>query len=204
MIKDGGARAVAIKTDVRSENEVQAMVECALSTFGRLDGAANVAGRPSHSRQLHELTSQEWDDCIAVNLTGAFLCLKHEIPPMIKAGGGAIVVVSSTAAVRAYPGVAEYAASKAGILGLVRCAAYEYGKQGIRVNSVLPGSTDTPMLRSHMEKWPDIEEAVKAQHFIGRYGADDELGFAIRWLLSDEASFVTGVNMPVDGGQTAG
>jgi len=204
QITAAGGQAQAVRVDVANERDVEDMVKQAVSAFGRLDGAANVAGRSSHSLGLHQLALEQWADCIAINLTGPFLCMKHQIPEMLKNGGGSIVVVSSTSAVRAYPGISEYAASKAGVLGLVRCAALEYGKQGIRVNSVMPGTTDTPMMRGHMEKWPEIEEAVKAQHLVGRYGRSDELGHAIRWLLSDEASFVTGINMPVDGGQTAG
>ncbi|WP_319798850.1 SDR family NAD(P)-dependent oxidoreductase [Nitrobacter sp.] len=204
LIEASGGIAVGIRCDVTEEAEVQAMVQKALASFGQLHGAANVAGRPSHSLGLHELSREQWDNCIAVNLTGAFLCLKHQIPPMIEAGGGSIVIVSSSAAVKAYPGIAEYAASKAGVLGLARCAALEYGLKNIRVNTVLPGSTDTPMLRKHMDQWPELEAAVIAQHMLGRYGKSDELGQAVRWLLSDESSFVTGHDMIVDGGQTAG
>lgn len=202
-IIDKGGEARGIRVDVSIESDVQAMVGLCRELYGRLDGAANIAGRPSLSLQLHELTREQWDASLAVNLTGPFLCMKHQIPLMLESGGGSIVVVSSTAAYRAYPGISEYASGKAGVLGLVRSAALEYGPQGIRVNTVLPGTTDTPMMRAHMEKWPDIEDDVKAQHLLRRYGQPMEVARAIAWLLSDEASFVTAVALPVDGGQTA-
>jgi 2,5-dichloro-2,5-cyclohexadiene-1,4-diol dehydrogenase 1 len=193
-----------VRSDVRIESDVQAAVDKALSGYGRVDGAANCAGVPQHTRLLHELTLNDWNACLNVNLTGCFFCLKHQIAAMLRSGGGSIVVVASTAAVKGFPMASEYAASKSGLLGLVRCAAYEYGKDGIRINGVLPGGTDTPMLRGKMNDTPGLEDLIAAQHLLGRFAQPRELGAAIRWLLSDEASFVTGANIPIDGGQTAG
>jgi NAD(P)-dependent dehydrogenase (short-subunit alcohol dehydrogenase family) len=122
---------------------------------------------------------------------------------MLPTGGGSLVVVSSTSAIKAYPSIVEYASAKAGIMGLVRSVAYEYGKQGIRVNGVLPGTTDTPMFRSFMDKHPHMYDVVNAQQLIGRVGQPEELGHAICWLLSSDSSYITGMNIPVDGGQTA-
>jgi 2,5-dichloro-2,5-cyclohexadiene-1,4-diol dehydrogenase 1 len=199
-----GGRAEAIAADVRFEADAEAIVDRAVSAFGGLNGAANCAGYPQHTEQVHNLTLDQWRDCIDINLTGVFLCVKHQLRAMLNSGGGSIVVVSSTAATRGFPLASEYAASKSGLLGFVRCVAYEYGKQGIRVNAVLPGGTDTPMLRGKMDETPGLEELISAQHLLGRFAQPQELGTAIRWLLSEEASFVTGIVMPVDGGQTAG
>jgi 2,5-dichloro-2,5-cyclohexadiene-1,4-diol dehydrogenase 1 len=204
QIVESGGRAQSVGVDVRVESQVAAMVEIAVAQFGRLDAAANCAGYPQHSRLLHELSLEEWHACTETNLTGVFLCMKHQIPAMLSSGGGAIVVVSSTAATRGFPRASEYAASKGGLLPLVRCAAYEYGKQGIRINCVLPGGTDTPMLRGKIDDTPGLEQMIAGQHLLGRFAQPGELGAAIRWLLSDEASFITGAIIPVDGGQTAG
>jgi 2,5-dichloro-2,5-cyclohexadiene-1,4-diol dehydrogenase 1 len=203
MIQQAGGHAQSIKTDISREADVVAMVALAVKTYGRLDAAGNCAGRPSHSKTLLDLSLDEWNAGIAVNLTGAYLCLKHEITAMLKSGGGSLVVVSSTSAIKAYPTVPEYTAAKAGILGLVRSAAYEYGKQGIRVNGVLPGTTDTPMYRAFMDKQPHLYDVVNAQQLIGRVGQPEELGQVICFLMSSASSYITGMNIPVDGGQTA-
>jgi 2,5-dichloro-2,5-cyclohexadiene-1,4-diol dehydrogenase 1 len=203
-IEKSGAEAQAVTCDVSQEEHVKRMVNRAVASYGRLDAAANCAGRSSHSLLLHELTLDKWQRMIDINLTGAFLCLKYQILAMLETGGGSIVVVSSTSAVKAYPLVAEYSASKAGILGLVRSAAIEYGKRGIRVNTVLPGTTDTPMYRGFMDQHPELYDLVDAQQFLGRVGKPEELAAAICWLLSSQASYITGMSYAVDGGQTAG
>ncbi|WP_319798852.1 SDR family NAD(P)-dependent oxidoreductase [Nitrobacter sp.] len=204
VIVAAGGTAQGVAVDVSNEDQVEKMVGQAIDAYGRLDGAANCAGFPQHSVRAHELTLEQWNRCIAVNLTGAFLCAKYELQAMMEVGGGAIVTVASTAATRGFPLASEYAASKAGLLGFVRCAACEYGPLGIRINVVLPGGTDTPMLRGKMDEVPGLEALIAQQHMLRRFAQPIELGHAIRWLLSDEASFVTGVVFPVDGGQTAG
>lgn len=154
---------------------------------------------------LHELSLVEWQSSIDINLTSIFLCLKYQLPALLAAGGGAVVVVSSTGAIKANPRICEYAAAKSGVLGLVRNAALEYGRQGIRVNAVLPGAVETPMFAKTLAKMSaETKARVAGQYFLGRWGQSQEIATTIRWLLSDEASFITGMTIPVDGGSTAG
>ncbi|WP_319798863.1 SDR family NAD(P)-dependent oxidoreductase [Nitrobacter sp.] len=203
-IEAAGGSAVAMATDISDEGQVKAMVDKAVDSFGGLDGAANCAGRSSHSLTIRELSLAEWNKVIGINLTGAFLCVKYQAEAMISGGRkGSIVIVSSAAAWKAYPTVSEYAASKAGVGGLIRAAAAEFGNDGIRVNAVLPGATDTAMHRSFMAKATVPEEVVVSQQLLQRVADADELAAAIGWLLSDQASFITGIEMPVDGGLTA-
>jgi 2,5-dichloro-2,5-cyclohexadiene-1,4-diol dehydrogenase 1 len=203
LIEQAGGRAQAISADVSVEADVELMVERAISAYGPLYGAANVAGAPNSGKSLAELTLEQWQRVIGINLTGMFLCVKHEIRAMLRFGGGAIVNVSSATAVKGFPNAGEYSSSKAGILALTRTAACETGRMGIRVNTVLPGVIDTPMLRDQIGHQPELEAMVANQHLLGRYGQPIELAQAIKWLLSDEASFVTGAAISIDGGQSA-
>lgn len=202
-IEKAGGRAQFVQTDVSNESSVQSMVNSAVTTYGRLDGACNAAGVSQRGKLLHDVTLEEWDRCHGVNLRGLFLCNKYEIAAMLKTGGGAIVNIASTAAVVGFPNGAEYCASKAGVMGLVRGAAIDYATKGIRVNAVLPGGTLTPMLQSAMAQDKGLEAALAAVHPMCRFGQPRESGAAVRWLLSDEASFVTGAAFPVDGGHSA-
>jgi len=204
QIRSGrGTDCQTIVTDVSREDHVAAMVEKAVASYGGLYGAANCAGISDLKELLHETTFAQWSRMIAVNLSSAFLCLKYQIPPMLKAGTGSIVIVSSGAAQRAMAMTTSYAASKAGLGGLVRAAAFDYGKQGIRINAVLPGAVETAMLSQVRESAPELIGAIEATHLLGRIGQPPEIGQAIRWLLSAESSFVTAACIPVDGGMTA-
>jgi 2,5-dichloro-2,5-cyclohexadiene-1,4-diol dehydrogenase 1 len=202
-IEQASGRAHAVATDVSNEADVKAMVEHAVGVYGRLDGAANVAGAPGCGQPLTEISLEQWNKVININLTGMFLCLKHQIPAMLESGGGSIVNISSVTAVKGFPDAGEYSTSKAGILALTRAAACETSRRGIRVNSLLPGVIDTPMFRNQIMEQPELEAMVANQHLLGRYGKPIEIGYMIKWLLSDEASFVTGAAIPVDGGQSA-
>ncbi len=199
----GGPGAVGLRCDVSNEDDVKSMVRAAVDTFGTLDGACNAAGVPQRGKLLHEVTADEWDHCHRVNLRGAFLCNKYQIAAMLETGGGAIVNIVSTAGMVGFPNGAEYCASKAGVLGLMRGAAIDYAQKGIRINSVLPGATDTPMLAGAFAQDPGLKDALASVHPIGRLGQPSEIAAAARWLLSDEASFVTGAAYAVDGGHTA-
>lgn len=198
-----GASVSTFGADVSNEDDVRAMVDAAVSRFGRIDGACNAAGVAQTGKMLHEISSQEWDRCHGVNLRGVFLSNKYEIAAMLQTGGGAIVNIVSTAAMVGFPNGAEYCASKAGVLGLVRGAAIDYATKGIRINSILPGATDTPMLQGAFRQDPGLEAALAAVHPIGRLAKPVEIAAAARWLLSDEASFVIGASYAVDGGHTA-
>ena len=201
MAADG--RAHMVEVDITDEASVVAMVDAAVSTFGRLDGACNAVGIPQSNRLLHEVTLEDFRKRIDVNLVGAFLCLKHEIVAMKRTGGGALVILGSTASVKGFSHGAEYCASKAGLLGLLRVAAAENAAEGIRVNAVLPGGTRTPMLDRAFAGAEFLEDYFMKLHPMGRFAEPDEIGYAVRWLLSDEASFVTGAALAADGGQTA-
>lgn len=202
--KLGGGKVVAMRADVSNEDDAKAMVDMAVSTFGKLDGACNAAGVPQTGKLIHELSVEEWDRCHSVNLRGLFLCNKHQIASMLGSGGGAIVNIVSTAGLVGFPNGSEYCASKAGALGLVRASAIDYARKGIRINAVLPGATNTPMLAGAFAQDPGLEQALASVHPIGRLGQPLEIAAAARFLLSDEASFVIGAAYCVDGGHTAG
>lgn len=202
-IEAKGGTAQAIRADISEEAQVRAMVDAAVSAYGGLQGAVNAAGVPQVGKLAHEVTLEEWDRCHGVNLRGLFLCNKYEIIAMLASGGGSIVHIASTAANVGFPNGAEYCASKAGVLGLVRGSAIDYATKGIRINAVLPGGTLTPMLRAAMDNDPGLEPALAAVHPMNRFGQPEEIAAAARFLISDEASFVTGAAYAVDGGHTS-
>jgi NAD(P)-dependent dehydrogenase (short-subunit alcohol dehydrogenase family) len=201
-ITAAGGTALSVRTDVSSETDVKALVDAAVTAYGRLDGACNAAGVPQRGKPMHEVTLDEWDFVHSVNLRGLFLCNKYQVAAMLESGG-AIVNIASTAASVGFPNGAEYCASKAGVMGLVRGSAIDYATRGIRINAVLPGGTLTPMLKGAMALDPGLEPALAAVHPMNRFGQPVEIAAAARWLLSDEASFVTGAAFAIDGGHTA-
>lgn len=202
-VMDAGGVAHFVPTDVSVEADVIALVESAVSTYGKLDAACNAAGICQRGKVMHELTAEEWDRCIAINLRGLFLCNKYQVLAMLQTDGGAIVNIASAVSMVAVPNGAEYCASKAGVMGLVRGAAVDYATKGIRVNAVLPGGTRTPMLTSAIDTDPTLEAALVAVHPMARFCEPHEIAGAVRWLLSDEASYVTGSAISVDGGMLA-
>jgi 2,5-dichloro-2,5-cyclohexadiene-1,4-diol dehydrogenase 1 len=203
LIEQEGGGAQPVRADVADESDVEAMVQRAVAAYCRLDGAVNAAGAPGCGLSLTDMSLEQWNSVIGINLSGMFLCVKHQLRAMLKSGGGSIVNISSATAVKGFPNAGEYSASKAGILSLTRTAAYEAGRQGIRVNALLPGVIDTPMFQNQIVAQPELEAMVANQHLLGRYGQPVELGYMIKFLLSDEASFVTGAAIAVDGGQSA-
>ncbi len=202
-IRQAGGEAAFLAGDVTNETEVEALVAETVSHFGGLDCAHNNAGITGAMGGLHEIDLAAWEETLAVNLTGVFLCLKHEIAYMLKHGGGAIVNTSSGAGFIGVPGLAPYAASKHAILGLTKTAALENAATGVRVNAVCPGSIDTPMLRGYMSIAPEVEKMIRAGQPGGRLGTPEEIAESVVWLCSDRASFVTGSSLLVDGGAIA-
>ena len=198
-IEAAGGEARFARTDVTREADVEAAVRAAVDAFGRLDCAVNNAGIPGATGALHETDTEGFVRTLAVNLTGVFLCMKHEIRVMAAQGGGAIVNMASGAGMIAVPFMAAYCASKHGVLGLTKTAAVENARSGIRVNAVCPGTTDTPMLRASLQRGPDVEKMVMASLPGGRMGRAEEIAEAAVWLCSDRASFVSGESMLVDG-----
>lgn len=196
-IRDEGGRALFVPVDVREEDSVKAAVAQAVAAHGGLNGAINSAGVEQKGRWLHELDAADWDFCTGINLRGMFLCLKHQIAAMLPAGG-AVVAISSAAAVKGLVGSAEYCASKAGVIGLVNSAAAEYAERGIRINALLPGGTATPLAERSSAGNPRLAGTLCIP--MGRLATPDEIAAAAVWLVSDESSYVTGASLAVDGG----
>ncbi|HIL01101.1 MAG TPA: glucose 1-dehydrogenase [Myxococcales bacterium] len=202
-IRDAGGEADFWRVDVAQESEVETMVAHCVEHFGRLDCAVNNAGISGPSGGLETIELPDWNRVLAVNLTGVFLCMKHEILRMREQKAGSIVNMSSGAGLIATPGLAPYSASKHGVLGITRAAAVENARQGIRINAVCPGSIDTPMLRAAMDTDSAVEKMIRASMPIGRLGEAEEVAEAVVWLCSDRASLVTGHSMGVDGASVA-
>jgi NAD(P)-dependent dehydrogenase (short-subunit alcohol dehydrogenase family) len=203
MIKAAGGEALFVKADVAKAAEVEAMIKKAVETYGRVDCAFNNAGIEGAVAPTHECTEENWDRVVAIDLKGVWLCMKYEIPQMLKQGGGAIVNTASVAGLVGFQGAPAYVASKHGVNGLTKTAALEYAKSGIRVNAVCPGVIHTPMVERAFSANPQMAESVAAIEPVGRMGKPEEIAEAVVWLCSDAASFVTGLPMAVDGGLVA-
>jgi NAD(P)-dependent dehydrogenase (short-subunit alcohol dehydrogenase family) len=199
LIEAEGGTAAFTVCDVTSAADCAALVDGALERFGRLDCAVNNAGIAVH-KPLADVTEEEYDRILDVNLKGVFLGMRVQIPAMVTRGGGAIVNISSAAGLVAVPLISPYTASKHGIIGLTRNAAMEYGASGVRVNAVCPNAIRTPLMDASPPEF--VAELIRPQA-IPRVGEPEEVGFAAAYLCSDRAAFVTGVALPVDGGFTA-
>jgi 2,5-dichloro-2,5-cyclohexadiene-1,4-diol dehydrogenase 1 len=197
-----GGTAHGVHVDVTDDRLAGAMVEATVATFGRIDGAFNNAGVVSARARLHEADLADWHRTIDVNLHGVMHCMRHELAAML-GHGGAIVNTSSGAGLRGTPTMAAYAASKHAVVGLTRAAALEYARDGIRVNAVLPGLVRTPMLAGSIGDDPELLAYYDQRSPNGRLAEPEEIAAAAAWLLSDAASYVTGLCMAVDAGATA-
>lgn len=202
-IGEGGGNAMFVACDVSRSEDVERMARRTMDALGRLDFAFNNAGIEGETAEAAACTEENWDRVIAVNLKGAWLCMRQEIPRMLAHGGGAIVNCSSVAGLVGFPGIAAYTASKHGLIGLTKSAALEYATRGIRVNAVCPGVIRTPMVERFTRGDPEAEAQLVASEPVGRMGAPEEVAAAVLWLCSDAASFVTGHAMAVDGGFVA-
>lgn len=200
-INAGGGRALAVPTDVTDPDSMKRLVEATVTAFGTLDVAFNNAGSGHMPKPLADISFQDFEAGLKANLYGAFLGMKYEIPAMLAGGGGAIVNMSSTAGLQGAPGMGPYAAAKHGVVALTRSAALDYGKSNIRVNALAPG----PIVNEQMNRLPE-DRLQQIARFIplGRLGRTEEVARAAVWLCSDEASFITGVVLSVDGGRLAG
>lgn len=199
-IAAAGGEALALAGDVQSEQYAKDLVAAAVKQFGRLDVAFNNAGTLGPVGPSTEVDLAAWNQALAVNLTSAFLGAKHQIPALISQGGGSIIFTSTFVGhTTSFPGVAAYAASKAGLIGLTQTLAAEYGPQGVRVNAILPGAVDTPMYREFNDT-DDKRAWLTNLHALKRAGKPDELARSVLYLASDDSAFVTGTAHIVDGG----
>jgi NAD(P)-dependent dehydrogenase (short-subunit alcohol dehydrogenase family) len=198
-----GAEAAFVTADVARQADVDALVEHAVARHGRLDCAVNNAGIEGALRETAEYPEETFVRVIEVNLIGVWRCLRAEIPAMRRAGGGAIVNLSSAAGLVGAGGLSAYVAAKHGVVGLTRAAAIDYAKEGIRVNAVCPGVIETPMVDRLSAELPTLRDALVGMAPMGRLGQPEEIAEAIVWLCSDAASFVTGHTLAVDGGYVA-
>jgi len=202
-IKSFGGYVENYKCNVADEADVQRMVQYAVDTFGRLDYAFNNAGIEGKQGLTHECTTENWDKTIAINLKGVWLCMKYEIPYMLRSGAGVIVNNASIAGMVGFPGIPAYVASKHGIIGLTQNAALEYARQGLRVNAVCPGVIKTAMIDRFTGNNKEAEKQFEDLEPVGRLGRPEEIAETVMWLCSDAASFITGDTIAVDGGWTA-
>lgn len=200
LIEAMGGEAIAIQADVSKAQEVEAMVDATVKHFGRLDCVSNNAAGGASFAMLPDMKESDWDKCQSVTLKGVWLCLKYQIPAMLKTGGGAIVNISSLSGVRGEAMQSPYSAAKGGVIALTRTAAAEWARDGIRVNAINPGGIRTAGIKHYFAKVPDAEKNTAAVHAMRRLGEPEEVADAVCYLVSDRASFITGTTLDVDGG----
>ncbi len=204
MVKDSRGEATFFKADVAVASEVERLVSVTVETYGRLDFACNNAGVGGTQAPTADYPEAAWRTVLDVNLTGVWLCMKYEIPQMLKQGGGAIVNMSSILGTVGFANASAYVASKHGILGLTKSAALEYAAQGIRINAVCPGFIQTPMIEeAGISEGSEMYQVIAGLHPIGRLGRPGEIARTVTWLCSGAASFITGQAIVVDGGYVA-
>ena len=201
LVVERGGEALVFKTDVSDEASVAKAIATVVEEYGRLDAAHNNAGISPDTGSTVDCTRELWDRIFAVNTTGVWLCMKYEIQAMLGSGGGAIVNTGSVSSLRAAPYISAYVASKHALVGLTKVTALEYAEQGIRVNLVCPGVVRTPMLEKKADEgFFSIDEYVQGSVPMKRTGASDEIASAVVWACSEQASYLTGATLSVDGG----
>jgi NAD(P)-dependent dehydrogenase (short-subunit alcohol dehydrogenase family) len=203
MIKDAGGDASCLAADVSITRQVEVMVNKTIETFGRIDCAFNNAGIEGKFSDTVQCTEENFDRVVAIDLKAVWLCMKYEIPQMLKQGGGSIVNTASIAGLLGFNGIPAYVAAKHGVVGLTRTAALEYATKNIRVNCVCPGVIRTPMVERAIDGGGFTEAEVTMAEPIGRLGKPEEIAAGVLWLLSDASSFVTGHPLTIDGGWVA-
>lgn len=199
-IQERDGRALAVPTDIANASDVERLIQRTLDVYGHLDVAFNNAADGPAPAPLAEIPLEGFDRAVQINLRGVFLAMKHEIPAMLAAGGGAIVNMSSTAGLSGVPGIAAYVATKHAILGLTKSAALDYAGRNIRVNAIAPG----PILTDRLSALPEqARERVSQSVPMRRIGRPEEVAAAVTWLCSDQATFITGATITIDGGRMA-
>jgi NAD(P)-dependent dehydrogenase (short-subunit alcohol dehydrogenase family) len=201
LIRDAGGEGTFVATDVTQASSVRAMVQACVERYGRLDIAFNNAGiTGSVAQDIVEFDERDFDATIAVNLKGTWLCMKYQIPEMLKAGGGSIVNCSSTAGLRGGARASAYYSSKHAVIGLTKSVALEYASKGVRVSAVCPGLTITDMMVERIAAAPEKFALIQQKIPMGRAATVAEIANAVLWLCSDESTYVTGAVLSVDGG----
>jgi NAD(P)-dependent dehydrogenase (short-subunit alcohol dehydrogenase family) len=203
QIQNEDGRAIYINCDVSSENDVKNLIYKTIEKFGRLDCAFNNAGIEGESADTMSCSNENWNNIMNINLKGVWLCMKYQIPEMLKNGGGTIVNCSSIAGVVGFAGSPAYTASKHGVIGLTQSAALEFATKNIRINAICPGVIQTPMIERYTHGEKEAANALKLSEPIGRVGFPHEIAQAALWLCSEASSFVTGHPLVVDGGWVA-
>ncbi|RKT87506.1 NAD(P)-dependent dehydrogenase, short-chain alcohol dehydrogenase family [Saccharopolyspora antimicrobica] len=201
-ISAAGGRALFVPTDVTVEAEVEALVRAAVDEFGRLDGAFNNAGAINAFGAVQDIAADGWQADIELNLSSVYFGLKHQVPAILASGGGAILNNASNLGLVGMGSVSPYVAAKHGVVGLTKAVALENAARGIRVNAIAPAAVDTPAFRSSMGATPEGEAQIAALHPVGRISQPEEIAAFAAFLLSDEASFITGASLSIDGGFT--
>ncbi|MDO8963179.1 MAG: SDR family oxidoreductase [Coriobacteriia bacterium] len=204
MIAGAGGDSFFVHADVSDPKQVEALVKAAVDRYGALHLGVNNAGIGGESATVGDYSVEGWRKVMSINLDGVFYSMKYEIQAMLAAGGGAIVNISSILGLVAFPQASAYTSAKHGVVGLTKVAAIEYGQAGIRVNSINPGFIATPLLTgAGIVEGTDMYAFIAGKHAMNRLGSAEEIAEGIVWLLSDKASFVTGIPFPIDGGYTA-
>ena len=203
LVNEAGGKASFVRADVSIAADVAAMVQAVIERYGRLDVAYNNAGIGGLGKPIDQHSLSEFERTMAVNTKGVFLCMKYQIPQMMRQGGGAIVNTSSMVGLVGMAGISAYAASKHAVVGLTKSAALEYGSRGVRINCICPGIIRTPINQKFWDEFPEAEQEWLSIEPIGRYGEPEEVAEVVAWMASDEASFMHGHALTVDGGATA-
>ncbi|GAB4073825.1 SDR family oxidoreductase [Barrientosiimonas marina] len=203
LIKEDGGEAMFVKCNVAEETEVENLIDTAVNTYGSLDWAHNNAGIGAPTAPVTETEAKNWRKAMSVTLDGMYYSLKYEVAAMKKSGKGAIVNTASTGGLAGTPGLAAYTSAKWGVNGLTKTVALESGKEGVRVNSICPGMTRTASVDSWSSESPEQAKEFEASIPIGHMGTPEDQANAAVFLCSDKAAYITGVNLPVDGGETA-
>lgn len=203
-IKATNGNVMFVETDVTDSSAIKALIAKTVETHGDLHGAFNNAGIEGKFANITSITEEEFDKTVNVDLKAVWMCVKYEIEQFLAQGtGGSIVSTASVAGLIGTRGGSAYCAAKHGVVGLTKCAALEFARKKVRVNAVCPGVIRTPMVERMLKETGLAEESFAAQEPMNRLGEPREIADAVVWLLSDQASFVTGIAMPVDGGYTA-
>lgn len=203
LIEEAGGESIFFKCDVADPESIEKTMSSIVTNMGKIDHAFNNAGIEGESSNTTECTLSNWQRTMDINLRGIWLCMKHEIPIMVKNGGGAIVNCASIAGLVGFQNSPAYTASKHGVIGLTKTAALEFAQKNVRVNAVCPGVIQTPMIDRIARRDPNIYNQLKASEPVGRLGKPDEIASSVLWLCSEQSSFVTGHSLVVDGGWVA-